>query len=92
MTRHVGGYEGIGGLHPTAPVLVAETVDGRVTGFVFVVDAEGFVRYRGAPDADYEDPAQNAGWLRAALEAVLSGDAPAPAETKPVGCSIKWKP
>jgi len=41
VTRHVGGYEGIGGLHPTAPVLVAETVDGRVTGFVFVVDAEG---------------------------------------------------
>jgi hypothetical protein len=41
VTRHVGGYEGIGGLHPTAPVLVAETADGSVTAFVFVVDAEG---------------------------------------------------
>jgi hypothetical protein len=41
VTRNVGGYEGIGGLRPTAPVLVAETADGRVTGFVFVVDAEG---------------------------------------------------
>jgi hypothetical protein len=41
VTRGVGGYEGIGGLHPTAPVLVAETADGRVTGFVLVVDAEG---------------------------------------------------
>jgi hypothetical protein len=41
VTRHVGGYAGIGGLHPTAPVLVAETAGGRVTGFTFVVDAEG---------------------------------------------------
>jgi peroxiredoxin len=71
---------------------VARAYDAKTTPDVFVVDAEGFVRYRGAPDADYEDPAQNASWLRTALEAVLSGDAPAPAETKPVGCSIKWKP
>jgi hypothetical protein len=41
VTRRVGGYEGIGGLRPTAPVLVAETVHGRVAGFVLVVDAEG---------------------------------------------------
>ena len=41
MTRWVGGYEGIGGLRPTAPVLVAETWHGRVSGFVLVVDAEG---------------------------------------------------
>jgi hypothetical protein len=41
VTRHVGGYEGIGGLKPDAPVLVAETRDGRITAFVVVVDAEG---------------------------------------------------
>jgi hypothetical protein len=41
VTRSVGGYEGIGGLRPTAPVLVAETVHGRVTAFVLVVGAEG---------------------------------------------------
>jgi hypothetical protein len=58
---------------------------------VFVVDAEGRLRYRGAPDADYKDPAQNAEWLRDALDAVLEGRAPDPAETDPVGCSIKWK-
>jgi hypothetical protein len=33
----------------------------------------------------------NAAWLREALDAVLAGDEPAQAETKPVGCSIKWK-
>jgi hypothetical protein len=49
------------------------------------------LRYRGAPDADYDDPAQNAAWLREALDAVLEGRDPEPAETPPVGCTIKWK-
>jgi peroxiredoxin len=58
---------------------------------VFVVDAEGRVRYRGAPDADYMDPGQNADWLRAALDDLLAGREPRRAETEPIGCSIKWK-
>lgn len=41
VSRNVGGYEGIGGLRPTAPVLVAETAQGRVSGFVLVAAAEG---------------------------------------------------
>jgi hypothetical protein len=56
-----------------------------------VLDSEGRLRYRGAPDADYSDPSQNAAWLRGALDAVLSGSEPAEPETEPVGCSIKWK-
>jgi hypothetical protein len=56
-----------------------------------VLDAEGVLRYRGAPDADYGDPAQRADWLRDALVAVLAGGAPARPETTPVGCSIKWR-
>jgi AhpC/TSA family len=58
---------------------------------VFVLDSDLRLRYRGAPDADYDDPSQEASWLRAALDALLSGGVPEPAETKPVGCSIKWK-
>ena len=58
---------------------------------VFVLDSELRLRYRGAPDADYDDPAQGGAWLRAALDAVIAGDSPDPAETTPVGCSIKWK-
>ncbi|MGI9019562.1 MAG: thioredoxin family protein [Solirubrobacterales bacterium] len=58
---------------------------------VFVLDSDLRLRYRGAPDADYDDPSQEAAWLRAALDAVIAGSAPEPAETKPVGCSIKWK-
>ena len=70
---------------------VARAYGARVTPDVFVLDAEGRVAYRGAPDSDHEDPSLDAAWLRAALDAVLAGETPDPAETKPVGCSIKWK-
>ena len=46
---------------------------------------------RGRSDADHMDPGQNAAWLRAALDDLLSGRQPQRAETEPVGCSIKWK-
>jgi peroxiredoxin len=71
---------------------VARAYDARTTPDVFVLDAGGVLRYRGAPDSDHDDPAQNAAWLRAALDAVLEGRAADPQETRPVGCSIKWKP
>ena len=70
---------------------VARAYGAKTTPDVFVADAAGRLRYRGAPDADYGDPAQNAAWLRNALDAVLEGADPDPAETEPVGCSIKWK-
>jgi len=70
---------------------VARAYDAQTTPDVFVLDSGGVLRYRGAPDSDYEDPAENANWLRAALDAVLAGRTPDPAETKPVGCSIKWR-
>jgi peroxiredoxin len=71
---------------------VARAYGAQVTPDVFVLDAERRLRYRGAPDGDYDDPSQQAAWLREALDAVLAGAEPARAETKPVGCSIKWKP
>jgi peroxiredoxin len=70
---------------------VARAYDAKTTPDLFVVDSEGRLRYRGAPDSAYDDPGQQARWLREALDAVLSGEQPARAETKPVGCSIKWK-
>jgi hypothetical protein len=56
-----------------------------------VLDADLRVRYEGAPDADHMDPTLDAGWLREALDQVLSGREVGRAETEPVGCSIKWK-
>ena len=70
---------------------VARAYGARTTPDCFVLDAEGRIAYRGAPDADYADPSHDAAWLRDALDAVLAGAEPAVAETKPVGCSIKWK-
>lgn len=69
---------------------VARAFGAKTTPDVFVLDAGGTLRYRGAPDRDYEDPAAGAEWMRSALDAVLSGDSPDPAETDPVGCSVKW--
>ena len=70
---------------------VARAYDAKTTPDVFVVDAGGVVRYRGAPDADHGDPSLNASWLREALDSVLAGEEVARAETEPVGCSVKWK-
>lgn len=69
---------------------VARAFGAKTTPDVFLLDAEGVLRYRGAPDGDYEDPAAGAEWLRGALDAVLEGSSPDPAETEPVGCSVKW--
>jgi peroxiredoxin len=70
---------------------VARAYDAKTTPDVFVLDAQGRLVYRGAPDGDYDDPAENAAWLREALDAALAGGQPARSETRPVGCSIKWK-
>ncbi|HKH78799.1 MAG TPA: thioredoxin family protein [Solirubrobacteraceae bacterium] len=70
---------------------VARAYDAKTTPDVFVLDAGGVLRYRGAPDADYEDPEQNAAFVRDALDAVLAGREPEEPQTPPVGCSIKWR-
>jgi peroxiredoxin len=70
---------------------VAREYGAKVTPDVFVLDAEGRLRYRGAPDSNYDNPGERAEWLREALDAVLSGSILQRPETKPVGCSIKWK-
>jgi peroxiredoxin len=70
---------------------VARAYGAKTTPDVFVLDRVGQLRYRGAPDSDYDDPSENAAWLRQALDAILDGAEPQPAETRPVGCSIKWK-
>src|SRR5204862_7388931 len=70
---------------------VARAYGARTTPDVFVVARDGTLAYRGAPDADHQDPSQGAAWLRGAVEAVLADRQPDPSETKPVGCSVKWK-
>jgi peroxiredoxin len=71
---------------------VARAYDAKTTPDVFILDSERRLRYRGAPDSDHDDPGQQAQWMRSALDALLAGNTPQTPETKPVGCSIKWKP
>jgi peroxiredoxin len=86
-----GQFEGVPYLRDDSQE-AARAYGAKTTPDVFILDAEGILRYRGAPDGDYEDPSQDAAYLRAALDAVLEGREPDQAHTSPVGCSIKWKP
>ncbi len=80
------------------PYLVDETQDiakqygATRTPEVFLFDEKRILRYHGAPDDNYEDVnAVRHPYLRDALDAVLAGTPPKVRETKPVGCTIKWK-
>jgi peroxiredoxin len=86
-----GEFDGVPYLHDESQN-VARAYGAKTTPDVYVLDPGGVLRYRGAPDADHDDPTQNAAFLRGALDAVLAGSEPEPAETTSVGCSIKWKP
>jgi peroxiredoxin len=70
---------------------VARAFGALTTPDVYVFDGSGALRYRGAPDSDYDDPSQGAAWLREAVDAVLEGREVERPETEPVGCGIKWK-
>ena len=70
---------------------VARAWGAEKTPHLFVLDADLRLRYRGAPDGDYEDPAQGAVWAREALDAVLAGRDPDRPETEAVGCGVKWR-
>jgi peroxiredoxin len=73
------------------PYLHDESQDvARAVGAERTPHVAGLV-YRGAPDGDHEDPAQDAAWLRAALDAVLAGEPVERAETPARGCSVKWR-
>jgi peroxiredoxin len=71
---------------------VARAYGAERTPEVFLFDKSGTLRYHGAIDDNYDDPAQvKVKYFRDALDAVLSGTPPHTAETKAIGCSIKWK-
>ena len=59
---------------------------------VFLFDEKRILRYHGAIDDNYDDPkAVKEHYFRRALDAVLEGKPVSIPETKPVGCTIKWK-
>ena len=61
-----------------------------VTPHAFVFDAARKLRYVGRIDDSERAPLVKTQDLRAALDAVLAGRAPEPAQTPAFGCSVKW--
>jgi peroxiredoxin len=58
----------------------------------FLFDAKGRLVYHGTIDDNAQDPAAvKQRWLRDAVEAVLAGKPVATAETKALGCGIKFR-
>ncbi|MBL7662180.1 thioredoxin family protein [bacterium] len=71
---------------------VAKAYDAQCTPEVYMFNAERKLIYHGRIDDNYQEPEKvTVHSLRDALDAVLSGEAPNPALTSAVGCSIKWK-
>ena len=91
MRRRVAGGEFASPYLHDAEQEAARAYGALKTPDLFVLDADLRLVYRGAPDADHRDESLNASWLRGALDAVLEGERPHPAETEPVGCGIKWR-
>lgn len=59
----------------------------------FVFDADRSLAYRGRMDETRPGQGEPTGRdLRAALDAILAGDAPAADQHPSMGCSIKWRP
>jgi peroxiredoxin len=71
---------------------IARSYGAQRTPEAFLFDGAGKLRYHGRIDDNPQDErAARSSDLRSAIEAVLSGSAPEPSETGPIGCTIKWK-
>jgi thiol-disulfide isomerase/thioredoxin len=68
---------------------VRDAYGAQTTPHLFVVDASGILRYRGAfDDVSIHQRTPTKSFLREAVEALLAGRLPDPAETAPYGCAI----
>ena len=56
---------------------------------VFLFDGDRRLVYHGAIDDSRNEDAVTSHWLRDAIDAVLAGNQPDPADTMPVGCTVK---
>jgi peroxiredoxin len=64
----------------------------RNTPHMFIIDAQGELRYSGAIDDDPRGrSAQPHNFVDAGLSALLAGNVPDPSTTQPYGCSVKYR-
>jgi peroxiredoxin len=65
----------------------------RTTPHIFVIDKDGALAYQGALDdkaATDGDPRKAKNYAREAVQKLMAGQKPDPAETKPYGCGVKY--
>lgn len=70
---------------------VAKAYGAAVTPHVFVLDGERKIAYMGSIDNNMNSLAVRNHFLRDAIDALLAGETPEPASTRPLGCTIIWK-
>ena len=70
---------------------LAQALGAERTPEVFLFDADRRLVYHGAIDDNRDDSAVERRYLRDAIEAVLAGGSPDPADTPAVGCTLKWR-
>jgi peroxiredoxin len=78
-------------LHDSVRQQTGHDYGARVTPHVFVLDQQRKVAYVGAVDDNMTSGEVKTPYLRAALDALLSGKQPPKAETKAFGCGIKYQ-
>ena len=73
---------------------VAKAFQAACTPDLFLFDSQHKLVYRGQLDASRpgNDQPLNGADLRAAIDALLSGQAISPEQTPSIGCNIKWHP
>jgi peroxiredoxin len=73
---------------------VGRAYGAKTTPHMYVIDAGGQIVYQGAIDdkrsTDAADIPDSKNYVRAALDAVLAGEAVETSQTKPYGCSVKY--
>jgi len=68
---------------------VADLYQAQTTPHLFVIDTRGILRYQGGlDDVTFRQRTPTRPYLRQAVEAVLAGKEPDPAQTPPYGCTI----
>ncbi len=64
----------------------------RTTPHMFVIDAKGVLRYRGAIDDDDTGKAtKRTNYVESAMAKLFANASPDPSDTQPYGCSVKYK-
>lgn len=67
----------------------ARSFRAATTPHIFVVDAQGRLRYRGAyDDVTFRRREPTRAYALEAVQALLAGGTPDPAETRPYGCAV----